>query len=1106
MMVVAASGCSPVVAGDAIVANSGAKTVDHESIFVAGNTVYRWRNSQGGQDCTLVRGDCVLKHEGKRFLAEQVFLVVDGQGDTVGVHLLMDRVRVGESQSTHNPIVAHLQLDQPPRIEAQNYRGETEVPIAWWSKLNLAGPTSVANASQSNAAAQQSVMATPMRLPDPGAVMPVQYVESPGTLPQGGRVLDAPYFEAPESEAMPFAPPVTGYSPQGTPQGGIPSYSNSQSSNSPYTNSQYSGSPYSSSQFPSSPSPNPMPLGGPPPVMPLPDAPILTEDGGTTGGWQFLVGGGSRSVELLSRGASQPAQFETINRVESNETIVIARGGVTVLVRDITVQAPDGITFDLGTVSVSADRIVAWLPTLGDILTGAADASNAEGEMYLEGDIVFRQGDRIIYAESMYYNVTREVGVVLDAEAITSIPEYQGTVRVKAEQMRQIARDNYVATNAAVTSSRMGVPRYWLQSQQLQLTQRPVAKLDPFTGQAVADTEPYVSSGGNFVYMAGVPVLYWPRFTTPLRKPTFYLTGADVKSDSIFGTQVLLEWDLFQLLGLANTPDGVESILLTDYLSDRGPAIGSRTTYDMPSLFGFSGPVKGEYDSYLIDDSGLDVLGSGRRDLQPEETLRGRTTLRHRHHLSSDWEFIAELGYLSDRNFLEQYFEQDWDSDPDATTGLRLRRYAGSQLFDLNFNIQINDFYQETENLPSLNHHALGGSLLGDRLTWSMKNEVGYARLNPADTPDDPVIAAVTAVLPGEVEREGIVAGTRQEISMPLQAGPVKVVPFAIGEASHYGEDISGQDLTRLWGGGGIRANLPLSRFDQTIQSSLLNVRGLAHKIDLSAEYFYADSDTNYEQLPYYDPLDDNAQEEFRRFFTFDTFGGLLPDQYDPRNYALRQGIQRFVTSPSSTIADDTQQLRLGMKHRFQTKRGLPGRERIVDLFRFDMETILYPDEARDNFGESLGPTIFDAQYNLGDRVTLLSDGYLDFFDDGLRSLSAGIRTSRPGLGDFYVGLLSLEGPISSTVLRTSLDHRLNEKWIVSAGNTYDFGEAGNVGQSFGLTRIGESFLVQIGAKVDSGRDNTSFGFMVEPRFLSLGKLGSLGGQMIAPPGVEGIE
>jgi hypothetical protein len=268
----------------------------------------------------------------------------------------------------------------------------------------------------------------------------------------------------------------------------------------------------------------------------------------------------------------------------------------------------------------------------------------------------------------------------------------------------------------------------------------------------------------------------------------------------------------------------------------------------------------------------------------------------------------------------------------------------------------------------------------------------------------------------------------------------------------------------------------------------------------------YADSDTNYQELPLYDPLDDNPQEEFRRFFTFDTFGGALPDRFDPRNYAFRQGLQRNVTSPSDTIADDLQQLRLGMKHRFQTKRGLPGRERIVDLFRFDMETILLPEADRDNFGEVLGPTVYDAQYNLGDRVTLLSDGYIDFFDDGLRSFSGGVRTSRPGLGDFYLGLLSLEGPISSTVLRTQLDHRLNEKWIISAGNTYDFGEIGNVGQSFGLTRIGESFLFQIGARVDAGRDNTSFGFVFEPRFLPSSRLGRLGGQMIAPPGVEGLE
>lgn len=1033
-----------------------------DRMTVSGSSVHRWQHHDGEQDCTLMTGDCVLTHQGKRFYAEQIFLVVDGHGNSLRVHLLMDQVRVDSSQPSRVPIVAHVDLSEPPRIEADHYRGQAEVPADWWTRLGMS-PASARDDST-----------------DPSLIQPVQYVPSPGssTLPPGGMVLDAPSFDVPDDDYVPNVEPIRSYLPQ---DGFNPDRV--------------------------TPMVGPTQLTSPPsPVQALPDAPILTEDGGTTGGWQFLVGGGSRSVELLSRGQTQLTQIETINNVQANETIVVGRGGITVLVRDVSVLSPDGQTTTLGTVSLSADRIVAWLPTLGDILTGAADVSSAEGELYLEGDIVFRQGDRIIYAEAMYYNVTREVGVVLDAEVITSIPTYQGTVRVKAEQMRQIARGQYIASNAAVTSSRIGVPRYWLQSNQLQLTERPIARQDQATGMIYQDSEPYVSSGGNFVYLGGVPVLYWPRFTTPLRKPTFYLTGVDVKNDDIFGTQVLLEWDLFQLLGLANPPAGVDSVLLTDYLSERGPAIGTRTTYELPRLFGFAGPVQGTYDSYLLDDDGLDVLGNGRRGLTPEENIRGRTTLRHRHYLPNDWEFMAEIGYLSDRNFLEQFFEQEWDRDADRTTGLRLRKYAGSQLYDLNLNVQVNDFYQETERLPTLEHHALGGSLLGDRLTWSMHNEVGYQRLNPAEKPDDPLIAATTATLPGELDREGIVALTRQEVSLPIQAGPVKVVPFATGEAAHYGEDVLGQDRTRLWGGGGIRANLPLSRIDPTIQSSLLNIRGLAHKIDLSAEYFYADSDTSYEELPYYDPLDDNAQEEFRRFFTFGTFGGVLPDRFDPRSFGFRQGIQRLVTSPSDTIVDDLQQVRLGMKHRFQTKRGLPGRERIVDLFRFDVETILFPEADRDNFGETVGPTIFDAQYNLGDRVTLLSDGYIDFFDEGLRSISAGVRTSRPGVGDLYVGLLSLEGPISSTVLRTSLDHRLNEKWIISAGNTYDFGEAGNVGQTFGLTRIGESFLVQIGARVDGGRDNTSFGFLIEPRFLQSGTLGRLGGQFIPPPGIEGIE
>jgi hypothetical protein len=90
--------------------------------------------------------------------------------------------------------------------------------------------------------------------------------------------------------------------------------------------------------------------------------------------------------------------------------------------------------------------------------------------------------------------------------------------------------------------------------------------------------------------------------------------------------------------------------------------------------------------------------------------------------------------------------------------------------------------------------------------------------------------------------------------------------------------------------------------------------------------------------------------------------------------------------------------------------------------------------------------------------------------------------------------------------LRGTVDYRLNEKWIASAGTLYDFGPTGNVGQSLAITRIGESMLLRLGINVDAGRDNVSFGFAIEPRFWPRPRLGRIGGQLIPPPGVEGLE
>jgi hypothetical protein len=177
-----------------------------------------------------------------------------------------------------------------------------------------------------------------------------------------------------------------------------------------------------------------------------------------------------------------------------------------------------------------------------------------------------------------------------------------------------------------------------------------------------------------------------------------------------------------------------------------------------------------------------------------------------------------------------------------------------------------------------------------------------------------------------------------------------------------------------------------------------------------------------------------------------------------------------------------------------------------VDVVALDVDFTVFPKADRDNFGEEVGVIDYDFRYHVGDRLTVLSDGYFDVFSQGLKMISLGTLISRPGRGDAYIGLLSIEGPISANVLNGYTNYRLSEKWIVRGGAAFDFGETGSIGQSLGLTRIGESALINVGVNIDHGRDNVSFSFNIEPRFFQQGLLGIIGGELVPPAGFRGVE
>jgi hypothetical protein len=82
----------------------------------------------------------------------------------------------------------------------------------------------------------------------------------------------------------------------------------------------------------------------------------------------------------------------------------------------------------------------------------------------------------------------------------------------------------------------------------------------------------------------------------------------------------------------------------------------------------------------------------------------------------------------------------------------------------------------------------------------------------------------------------------------------------------------------------------------------------------------------------------------------------------------------------------------------------------------------------------------------------------------------------------------------------------MSPKWISTATTAVDFGATGNIGQRFGFTRIGESFLTRFSVSVDEGRDNVGVNLSFEPRFLGGPASGRVAGTVIPPVGAYGLE
>ena len=146
--------------------------------------------------------------------------------------------------------------------------------------------------------------------------------------------------------------------------------------------------------------------------------------------------------------SSVPLSIRWFPSPGGGEWVAVITSGVNLVI--------DGVD-PAGPLDIAADRVVIWTrsSTQPDLDGSAAQSADAPLELYLEGNVVFRQGQRVVEAMSMFYDVPRSSGVITGATVLTPVDNYAGLVRLRADVIRQVDRSRGADLGVPVEGTRV---------------------------------------------------------------------------------------------------------------------------------------------------------------------------------------------------------------------------------------------------------------------------------------------------------------------------------------------------------------------------------------------------------------------------------------------------------------------------------------------------------------------------------------------------------------------------------------------------------------------------------------------------------------------------
>ncbi len=282
-----------------------------------------------------------------------------------------------------------------------------------------------------------------------------------------------------------------------------------------------------------------------------------------------------------------------------------------------------------------------------------------------------------------------------------------------------------------------------------------------------------------------IPVFYWPviYFDRDWKPDDLEIT---IGQDS--------DWGFFVLIGRNwRLSDNLNTHWNFDYRSKRGFALGNTTTYTTEN-------TETEFDGYVLpgDDNPPSTTADYNRRFDIEED-RYRLKFYHLNRLTDDWTFRLKLDALSDIDMLEEWYEDEFDVNPQPYSYADLRYDHEKFTFSVAAKPRINDFHTVVERLPEIKIDLPRQPLGDSGFYYQGETSLSYLNMKWRDFDRD----RAPGLTDGPEDYDSWRLDSLNMFYRPFHLGEVQVTPRAGVRGTWYSEssdnDMTTNDLVNLY-------------------------------------------------------------------------------------------------------------------------------------------------------------------------------------------------------------------------------------------------------------------------------------------------------------------